>query len=49
VHVSLNDNEQLLTPPLSSLGEVDTRQPAMVDRIQMSKGRNMLTRDRQRL
>jgi len=49
VHVSLNDNERLLTPPLSSLGEVDTRQPAMVDRIQMSKGRNMLTRDRQRL
>jgi len=49
VHVSLN-NEQLFTPPLSSMGHVDTRhkvlpgQPALSDSIQMAEGGNMLIR-----
>jgi len=48
VHISLNDNDELLTPPFSFMGGVDTRrkvlpwQPALVDSIQMAEGRNML-------
>jgi len=40
VHVSLNDNEQLLTPPLSSMGCA-----ILADSKQLAEGENMLIRD----